>query len=68
MQQSTSFDIDSIQLVIKTMGGEGNVTIIRVKGGHGREENNYFEAEASEGGEVTSSEQFVYSQQHGCWF
>ena len=23
----------------------------------------YFEAEASEGGEVTSSEQFVYSQQ-----
>jgi hypothetical protein len=41
------------------MGGEGNVTIIRVKGGHRREENNYFQAEASEGGKVTSSEQFA---------
>jgi hypothetical protein len=38
MQQSTSFDLDSIQLVIEAMGGGGNVTINGVEGGQGRED------------------------------
>jgi hypothetical protein len=38
MQQSTSFDLDSIRLVIEMMEGGGNVTINRVEGRHGREE------------------------------
>jgi hypothetical protein len=36
--QSTSFDLDSIRLVIEAMGGGGNVTIIGVEGGQGRED------------------------------
>ena len=48
MQQSTCFDHDSIRMVIEAMVGGVDVTIIRVEGGHGREEgderhNNYFE-------------------------
>jgi hypothetical protein len=38
MQQSTSFDLDSIRLVFEMMEGGGNVTINRVEDGHGREE------------------------------
>jgi hypothetical protein len=39
MQQSTSsFDLDSIRLVIETMEGGVDVTINGVEGGHGREE------------------------------
>jgi hypothetical protein len=53
--------LDSIRLVIETMGGGGNVTINRVEGRHGREEggeewrhNNYYlEAQGSECDEVT---------------
>jgi hypothetical protein len=59
MQQSTSF-LDSIRLVLEMMEGGGNVTINRVKDGHGREEgdddgrhNNCFEAQVSECDEVT---------------
>jgi hypothetical protein len=44
MQQSTSFNLDLIRLVIKAMGGGGSVTIKRVKGGHGREEVPYKQA------------------------
>jgi hypothetical protein len=49
------------------MEGGGNVTINGGKDGHGRNEgggrhNNYFEPQASECDEVTSLEQFVYSQ------
>jgi hypothetical protein len=67
MQQSTSFDLDSIQLVVEMMEGGGNVTINGVEDGHRREggggrHNNYFEAQASECDEVTSLEQFVYTQ------
>jgi hypothetical protein len=36
MQQSTSFNLDSIRLVIESMGEEAKETIIRVEGGHGR--------------------------------
>jgi hypothetical protein len=38
MQQSTSLDLDSIQLVIEAMGGGGNVTVNGVEGGQGRED------------------------------
>jgi hypothetical protein len=67
MQQSTSFDLDSIRLVVEMMEGGGNVRINGVEDGHGREggggrHNNYFEAHASECDEVTSLEQFVYTQ------
>jgi hypothetical protein len=50
MRQSTSFDLDSIRLVIEAMGGGGDVTINWTEGWHRREEgseewrhNNYFE-------------------------
>jgi hypothetical protein len=36
MQQSTSFNLDSLDN--ETMGGGGNITINRVEGRHGREE------------------------------
>jgi hypothetical protein len=52
-QPLSSFDLDSIQLVIKAMEGGGNVTINGVNDGHGREgggggrHNKYFEVQAS---------------------
>jgi hypothetical protein len=38
MQQSTSFDLDSIRLVVEMMEGGGNVTINGVEDGQGRED------------------------------